>query len=246
MDIILSSRILLGALPFAFLVGFALVRFSQGRDRPGSVIDAVLVWAVISDISSELFSLFRQLTFWPFLVLWGIGVGMIFCRLYFTRERMGRFFSFEPSLPIYIVIAIVAVTMFIALTAAPNNWDSQAYHLPRIEHWIQDGSFAFYPTWNIRQNEFVPLSEILLLQTRILSGSDCYYLLIQWISMVTCIAAAFRITRQLGGSHEQCWIAAVFLVTLPIGILESTSTQNDYTEAAFLVAFISLGLEVIE
>src|SRR6202022_2825467 len=73
-----------------------------------------------------------------------------------------------------------------------------------------------------------------------------YYLLIQWIGMLGSVAAAFRITRQLGGNREQCWIAAVFLATLPIGILESTSTQNDYLVATFLMAFITLGLETIE
>lgn len=246
MDITASFRILLGVLPFVFLVGFALVRFAQGRDRPGSFIDAVLAWAIVSDVSSEILSAFHKLAFSPFLVLWVVAVALVFFRLWSARERVWPFFSVERSLATYIVIAFAAVTLLIALTAAPNNWDSQAYHLPRIEHWIQDGSFAYYPAWNVRQNEFAPLSEILLLQTRILSGSDIYYLLIQWISMVSCVASVFRITRQLGGSREQCWIAAVFLVTLPIGILESTSTQNDYTEAAFLLAFITLGLEVIE
>src|SRR5258708_2988841 len=100
------------------------------------------------------------------------------------------------------------------------NWDSQAYHLPRIEHWIQDRSLAFYPSWNMRQNEFGPVAELILLQTRILSGSDFHYALVQWISMIGCVVAVFRITAQLGGSPAQCWIASVFLVTLPIGILE--------------------------
>ena len=88
-----------------------------------------------------------------------------------------------------------------------------------------------------------PLAEILLLQTRILSGSDWAYPLVQWVSMLCSLAAVFRITRQLGGSEIQCWIAAVFLATLPIGILESTSTQNDYVVAALLASFVTLGLE---
>jgi len=246
METTLSAQILLGTLPFVFLAGFMLLRFSQGRDRTGSIVEAIVVWALISDVPSELLGCFRQLRFLPLLVLWLIAVATVLLPLWGARRRLRPFFAIERSLGFYIVAAIAAVTLFIALTAAPNNWDSQAYHLPRIEHWIQDRSLSYYPSWNARQNEFAPLSELLLLQTRILSGSDFYYLLIQWISMLGCVAAAFRMTRQLGGSRAQGWIAAVFLATLPIGILESTSTQNDYVEALFLMAFITLGLEAIE
>jgi hypothetical protein len=72
-----------------------------------------------------------------------------------------------------------------------------------------------------------------------------FYPLVQWISMVCAVAAVFRITRQLGGDEPQCWIAAVFLMTLPIGILESTSTQNDYVVTALLACGVTLGLEAM-
>jgi len=245
MDVISWARIAAGALPFLFLAGFALLRFSRGRDRAGSFVDAFTAWTIVSYVASEIFSWFGALAFYPFLVLWIVATGLVGLLLWNTRWGLAKFFTVERSLPVFIVIMVTAVTLFIALTAAPNNWDSQCYHLPRIEHWLQDRSFAFYPTWNSWQNELGPLAEILLLQTRVLSGSDFYYLLIQWISMGASIAAVFRITGQLGGNREQCWIAAVFLATLPIGILESTSTQTDYVIAAFLTAFITFGLEAI-
>jgi hypothetical protein len=240
-----SAQVLLGTLPFIFLVGFALLRFCQGRDRAASAVEALVAWGVISNVASEILGQFHLVSFFPFLALWLIAAGAVCYFLWQTRSCVAAFFIVERGLPFTIVAAIATVTLFIALTAAANNWDSQAYHLPRIEHWIQNGTLAYYPSWNVRQNEFAPLSELLLLQTRILSGSDFYYLLIHWISMVTCIAAVFRITGQLGGNRTQCWIAAVFLATLPIGILESTSTQNDYLEATFLIAFVTLGIEAI-
>src|SRR5580765_4628812 len=39
---------------------------------------------------------------------------------------------------------ILLVTFFIARTVVPNSWDSMTYHLPRIEHWLQNGSLAIY------------------------------------------------------------------------------------------------------
>src|SRR3984893_6103580 len=235
-----------GALPFGFLVGVVLLRFAQGADRPRAVVDGFLAWAFVSYAASEIFGFVRLISMGPFLLLWLAANGIVFCLLWSARQRVSKFLRIEFSLPICIVFIFVAVTLFIALTAAPNNWDSQAYHLPKIEHWVQNLSLQFYPTATAKQNDFGPLAEMLLLQTRVLSGSDIYYPLIQWLSMVTSVATVFRITRQLGGDRNQCWAAAVFLVTLPIGILESTSTQNDYVEAAFLAAFISLGLEGIE
>jgi hypothetical protein len=68
---------------------------------------------------------------------------------------------------------------------------------------------------------------------------------VQWVSMICTVAAVFRITRQLGGDEPQCWIAAVFLTTLPIGILESTSTQSDYVVTALLACGVTLGLEAL-
>jgi hypothetical protein len=35
---------------------------------------------------------------------------------------------------------------YTALFAIPNNWDSMVYHLPRMEHWIQNNSLWFYNT----------------------------------------------------------------------------------------------------
>lgn len=238
--------VFLGALPFLFLLGFALLRLAQGRDRPGSVTDAILVWAIISYLATETLSAVHSLAFVPFLLVWLAALGAVSVALWRAGADVRSFWPSEHSFPRTIVVLCALVTLFIALTTVPNNWDSQAYHLPRIEHWLQNRSLAVYPSWNMRQNDFAPLAEYLLLQSRALSGLDLYYPLIQWIGMVGSAAAVFRIAAQLGGNRIQCWIASVFLVTLPIGILESTSTQTDYLEAVFLLIFITLGLEAVE
>ena len=235
----------LAVLPFAFVVLMALLRFAQGADRPRAVVDGYLAWAIVSDVATEMLSLSHRIWFLPFFILWIAADGWLLFRLWKLRDAARSFFRVHATLAAWMVAGFVTVTLFIALTTVPNNWDSQTYHLPRIEHWIQDGSLAFYPTSIARQNEMGPVAEILLLQTRILGGSDWLYPLVQWASMLCGLAAVFRITRQLGGDLSQCWIAAVFLATLPIGVLESTSTQNDYVVAALLACFVTLGLEAI-
>jgi hypothetical protein len=244
-DISGSALASLGALPFGFLLGVALLRFAQGAQRPRAIVDAYLAWTVLSYGSSELLGFFDRIDFLRVFALWVTADLWVLVALWRMRDRAPAFFRAPISLPFAIVAAFAGVTLFIALTTAPNNWDSQTYHLPRIEHWIQNGSLAFYPTSITRQNEMGPLAEILLMQARILGGSDLFYPLVQWVSAVCAIAAVFRITRQLGGDETQCWLASVFVATLPIGILESTSTQNDYVVAALLACFATLGLEAI-
>jgi hypothetical protein len=245
MDMSRAAEVAMAALPFAFIAGLSLMRFAQGAERPRAVVDGYLGWAIVSYASAEVLGAFRQIGFLPVFAVWAAADAWLLYRLWCLRARAAAFWRFKISTGLLIVSAIGAVTLFIALTAAPNNWDSQTYHLPRVEHWIQNRSLAFYPTSITRQNEMGPVAEILLLQTRILGGSDVFYPLVQWVSMVCAVAAVFRITRQLGGDEPQCWIAAVFLMTLPIGILESTSTQNDYVVTALLACGVTLGLEAM-
>jgi hypothetical protein len=63
--------------------------------------------------------------------------------------------------------------------------------------------------------------------------------------MLCSLAAVLRIARVLGGGQTQGSMAVVFLATLPIGIIESTSTQNDYVVAALLAGGVALGLEAL-
>jgi Dolichyl-phosphate-mannose-protein mannosyltransferase len=231
-----------GLLSFVFFICIFVMR--QGVDRPRAIIDAFLLLAIVSYASTEILGLLGQIAFYPFLFFWIVANGWAGYQIWQRRHRRWLMWKWEHKFPFWIVVAFASVTLFIALTAEPNNWDSMTYRLPRIEHWIQDGSLAYYPT-SIGMQNFGPLAEILLLQTRVLSGSHRFYLLIQWVSMLCSISAVFRITRQLGGNTTQAWIACAFLATLPIGILESTSTQNDYVVAALLVSFVSLGLQAI-
>jgi hypothetical protein len=60
---------------------------------------------------------------------------------------------------------------------------------------------------------------------------------VQWFSMLGCLIGVGAIANLLGSRKKGAWLAVVFLFSLPLGILESTSTQNDYVAAFWLVAF---------
>lgn len=214
----------LGLLPFCFFGLLALSRFGRGIDRARAVLEALVCWVLVSYLSAELLSYLNQLAFWPILIFWLFAIFSLLCFCFMRIKFFPAFSNWGNFAPAAWVVCFFGIgTLFLAITATPNNFDGQTYHLPRIEHWIQNGSLTFYPTSIPRQNDYGPVAEVLLLHTRLLAGSDTFYPLIQWLSMATSIAGVFRITRQLGGTDMQCCLAAVFLVTLPIGLLESST-----------------------
>jgi hypothetical protein len=143
-----------------------------------------------------------------------------------------------------ILLAVLWATAFIALSCVPNNFDSMTYHLPRIEHWLQNRSLNYYPTSIDRQLDLNPFAEELILALR--SIVDAYPLanMIQWLSFAGCIMVIGAICRQLGGSRKAQTLAHALGATLPIAILEASSTQNDLVVAFFSVACIYFVLRI--
>src|SRR5690606_32175815 len=60
--------------------------------------------------------------------------------------------------------------------------------------------------------------------------------LVQWGSMVSSAIAISLIAGELGAERRGQILAAVAVVTLPLGILEATSTQNDYVVTFWLAS----------
>lgn len=133
-------------------------------------------------------------------------------------------------------IGLLVVGLFIlGVVAAPNNWDTMTYHLPRVMHWLQDASVGHYATSGERQNMFPPLAEYALTHIVALSGNDRLTHLVQWYGFIGCIIAAALVAGQIGGRRSARIVAAVFAATLPTAILQSTSAKNDVLAAFVLL-----------
>ncbi|WP_410810727.1 glycosyltransferase family 39 protein [Micromonospora sp. 067-2] len=138
---------------------------------------------------------------------------------------------------------LVLVELLVALLAEPNNFDSQTYHLPKVEHWVAQGDLDFWPTAIHRQVTIPPGAEYLLLHLRLLTGSDQLYNLVQWAAGVVCLLVAARITAQLGGGRRAQLLTAFVLASTPMVVLQATSTQTDLVCAAWVVCAATLVLD---
>lgn len=235
-------------LPLASFVALVLV-FQKSRATASwrsSFLSASLVWGLFLTMITEFLSLFRELNFsavlgsWALMlvaaVIWLIRRDSWIVDMSRVRSQLRGIPPFEASL--LVAVALIAATVgVIALISPPNNWDSMTYHMSRVVHWIQNRSLANYPTNILRQLHQNPQAEFTILNFQILSGSDRLANLIQWFSMAGSIAGVSLLAKQLGATTRGQIFAAVVAATIPMGILQGSSTQNDYVVTFWLVCF---------
>jgi hypothetical protein len=142
-----------------------------------------------------------------------------------------------------VIVGLLGAELVLALASAPNTYDAQTYHLPKIEHWVAQRNVAFYAVNIHRQNTFPPGAEYLLLHLRLLTGGDALYGLVQWSAGVLCLLAVTRLVGQLGGGRRASLLAAFVLATTPLVVLESSSTQTDLIVAAWAACLATLVLD---
>ena len=141
------------------------------------------------------------------------------------------------------LLCLFLLTLIVAIVYPPNNYDSMIYHVARVMHWAQQGSVAHYPTSVFMQLQGAPLAEFFLLHLYLLTGSDALFNLVQWFSFVLTVLAVYSAAELLfprGGLT-----AAALAATLPMGVLQATSTQNDLVAASWLAVSLFLGLCVV-
>ena len=140
---------------------------------------------------------------------------------------------------------MLLTTLVTALISPPNNWDSMTYHMSRVEYWIQNKGIHFFTTNNHRQNVFAPFSEFFILHLQILSGSDIFANLVQWISLVIALTAVSLICKEFGLGQRLQLISAVFICSLPIVLLQAPSTQNDIVVSTFILLFYYYQIKLV-
>lgn len=117
--------------------------------------------------------------------------------------------------------------------------------MARVMHWVQDRSIAFYPTHIDFQLHLAPWAEWTIGHFLLLSGGDRLANLVQWWSFVGIALTASLIAAQLGLDQRGQALAAVIAASLPIGILEASSTQNDLVAAFWLMALAHFTLSAL-
>ncbi len=195
--------------------------------------------ATLVYLSTEIVSLFSLLYEGPILTLHILVVLSLLGLLCAKRRTAAHLSSTNVELPIIACAAVCAVPAFIsALAAPPNNWDSMTYHLPRVFHWLQNHSLDHYATYVARQLYLAPGHEFFLTHTIALAGTDLHAGAINSAAFLIALLSTAAITQRLGGGRIAQITAVILCATIPMAILQSSSTQNDLLLATFLLSFI--------
>lgn len=232
-------------LAFALLYANFLFRCGGklNLDWRTSFLWAALLWALAAVVAVEGLNLVGAFTPLAFAGVWIVVSVVAIWRL--NRARPFRFNL--PSLQtttrleklllagLGVIVAWVGV---IAWFSAPNNSDSMTYHVARVMHWIQNQSLHFYPTYTFRQLYLNPAAEYIFLHFHLLSGGDHFDNLVQWFAMLGSIIGVSLVAQELGAARRGQIFAAVFAATLPMGLMEGPSTQNDYVVTFWIVCLV--------
>jgi hypothetical protein len=215
----------------------------QGFDARAALLAANAAVGVLVIASTEILSFFQQIQFTPLFIFWSVCSAAV---LILLARTPGAFIGKLPSIAltrtekIFIgaAVLIVIVIGFIALYAPPNTWDSMTYHMARVAHWRQNLGVMNYPTHIIRQLVYLPFAEYCLLHLQVLSGGDRFSNLVQWWSLIIAALGVSAVAGRLGTPRAGQIFAGLMVVTLPMAILQGSSTQNDLVAAAEIISTV--------
>ncbi len=244
---------MLALLPFLCLVLLILV--IQKKLSPGWRVSFMLgsvFWGFIITILTEVFSIFNIIGFWSVFLVWMILLISLSTMLLLSNQPLDinrikleiKTLSLTESLLITSVILAILIIGIAAWVYPPNTWDSMTYHMSRVMHWIQNHNIGFFPTSNLREVHQNPWTEYAILHLQLLSNGDRYANFVQLFCLIGCIIGVTLIAQELKVSRLGQILAAVFCVTIPMAILQGSSTQTDLVIAFWLTCFVFFSLKM--
>lgn len=235
---------------------------------------ALSMWFLILYLLTELLSVFHQLNSASITASWSIVCLMLAIWFFsqFKRENrehgkqfgeVGTFASDVRSvqntcvregklnralswMPILATIFVCVLAGYLAYRTVPYNWDSMAYHLARIMHWLQNDTVSHYATNIDRQVFSPPFAEFIMLHVFALcSAQDILINFVQCTSLWISTYFVYTIAEQLGCSRGISGTAALLFATTPIAFAESLTTQVDLVSTIFALMFVSQAIQII-
>ena len=219
---------------FAFTgIFFVFLSFRQALRE--ALLRTCLTGVGLIYASTELLSLISAVTPAGIAVFWLLVSISVTVIVFINRKRLPWPLTGEKTFSLHwlqwLMIAgalmVVVVNVYVAAQTPPNNWDSMVYHLPRIEHWLQNRSVEFYATHVNRQLFLSPGFEYVLLHVRALSGGDLLLNLTGVLVWLAAAIAASELARLLRAQATGQLLAALLALLLPTGVLYATTTKNE-------------------
>jgi hypothetical protein len=217
------------------------------RGWDSSFLLATVFVGALGVVLAELLGIFRALKANHLALSWlvvdlvlAIAVTLSWCGRDAPRFRWPRRVSGVQSAFLAVLGAYLLVLALVGLASPPNNVDSLQYHMARVAHWSQQGSLEHYGTAYGPQLWNPPAAEILILNLSLLAGTDQAANLVQWFAYLASLVAVWWAGGVLELRTEARWLGIAFMASIPMAVLQATSTQNDLIAGYWLVVVAAL------
>jgi hypothetical protein len=144
------------------------------------------------------------------------------------------------------VVCILLVSLILGIKAPPNNHDAMTAHMARLIFWVQNKSVAFYPTSEMPQLTLQPYASYKLLNNFLMTGNDYFSHFVQWEAMVISLVVVSMLADRFGFSKKKQIFTVLIAASIPMGVLQSASTQSDYLMSAYIITTCYLLLDFLE
>ncbi len=239
---------------------FNLAHWGSVKGTKQLLIASALTFSALLVGLTELLGLAHRLNFTGVFTGWALIALLFMLCLYFNRAPVGqlclqlwgtlkqKLTNFGTSQKVLLGAAVVLLLLMLGqgLLYPPNNWDAMTYHMARISSWVSHGTVAHYPTHITRQLYQPPFAEYVIMHFGLLTGTDLFANLVQYIFYLLTLVSILLLLDDLGLGRPYYIIAIVLAVTIPEVVLQATSTQNDIVTAFFVVTAFMLVIKSME
>ncbi len=238
-------------IPFSFMLIFVLY---GERVQPiyHRLAYSMITFFTVVFLLTETLSLFSAINVPMIMIAWTLIVVILFL---VSRKRGLLSLKWKPRVDFLHCIGcekvlllssgvVLLLTLFMSLFTVTNNGDSMIYHLPRVLHWLQDGSVNYYYVQDSRQIFSPMLSEYTLLHIFALLGSDIFFNLLQWFAYAIAAIFLYAIFLQLDISRQARLVGVLLFLTMPMAIAQSMTTQVDLLGTMWVVIFVYLMIDL--
>lgn len=218
-----------------------LVHAQRRHGLPLALLRSLLILGLAVVAVTELLSWLGLLATGPVTAAW-VGIAAVSAAASWRSRRVGgpgwTFVRLSPAelLLVAAIVLLLAAELVVALVSQPNTLDGMTYHLARAGRWIEQGSVEFSPTSIDRQLWSAPMAEYAITHLQLLSGSVQAANLVQWTASLGVAAGAYRLAASTGVDRLGRLLASLFACTVPMAVLQSTSTQNDLLVGLWVLA----------
>jgi len=214
-----------------------------------AITDGILYFLLLLYIITEMFSVFSMLTYSTILAVWGIIAVICLCFIGKDRQKLIQIKSVIKNRKrdnLWLFFALLSIAMLLlSVISISANWDSMTYHLPRIMHWIQNKSVAFYATNIARQIFSPPLSEYVMMHVMLLGGNDFFVCAVQGSCYVAGAVLIYGTSEKMNIEKTYRYFAVLLFMLMPPAIAEAVTTQNDLFSALIMLVFFYYYLDFL-